>query len=182
MASCSNYKADITMGVYPQSESGDNKAISWDILKKEDDKALIVSHYILDSKRFDDDSSDYKESEIRAWLNDEFYNNAFTSEEKAKILTTSVVQGAEDKLFLLSTSEVMEYYPKHKSRIAPRTKYSKAQGLFDNETSNGCYWLRTANYDTQYEEADIIIYDGTLAADFVYLNFYGVRPACWVAL
>ncbi|MGN0768516.1 MAG: DUF6273 domain-containing protein, partial [Christensenellales bacterium] len=75
-------------------------------------------------------NNDYKESSIRKWLNETFYNAAFNSTQKSKIQTTTVDNGAastnpnnnstqwnggangfvcantSDKIFLLSEKEV----------------------------------------------------------------------------
>ncbi len=55
----------------------------------------------------------WEESEIRSWLNGEFYQNAFTSAEKKRIVTNfsanSVGNDTWDNVFLLSAEEVDRY-------------------------------------------------------------------------
>ena len=91
---------------------------------------LLLAESILISKFYDDDWNNYKNSQIRAWLKDDFLQSAFTSEQQAFIPVTSVDNSARstnpyanasqwnkgenqyacadtrDKVFLLSTQEV----------------------------------------------------------------------------
>lgn len=68
----------IEFGSYPFEADGTEKPIEWIILERySDDTALLLSRYGLDSKRFDSSSNNWEQSEIRAWLNNTFYNKAF---------------------------------------------------------------------------------------------------------
>ena len=119
----------IYFGSYPQGENGEIEPIKWRILSEENGEALLLSEYILDAHRFDKKSNNYKDSEIRKWLNNEFYNKAFNENEKQIILTTEVdnserstnpnrnanefnkgknkhaCENTQDKVFLLSMQE-----------------------------------------------------------------------------
>ena len=68
--------------------------IKWRVLQKDSQQAFLLSEYILEAKRFDEDSNNYEKSEIRKWLNDEFYNVAFTKEERERILPTEIDNSA----------------------------------------------------------------------------------------
>ena len=57
-------------------------------------KKLLHSEKILIGRRYDDDSNNYKNSEIRSWLNGDFYNTAFTSSEQNRIADTNVDNSA----------------------------------------------------------------------------------------
>ena len=93
-------------------------------------------------------ANDYATSSIRAWLNDDFYNTAFSSSQKANILTSELDNTAGlgslheydsettyDKVFLPSDSEMRgtEDYPENKgfssAPLAEGTDYAKCQGL-----------------------------------------------------
>lgn len=111
-------------------------------------------------------ANDYATSSIRAWLNDDFYNTAFSSSQKASILTSELDNRAcftsyseydsettYDKVFLLSYSEMHNTaygFPANTSsrssaRQAKGTDYAKCQGLWvnpSNECSTQC--LRSA--------------------------------------
>lgn len=106
--------------------------IRWHILTTNYGGAkLLLSENILIAKRYDDDKNNYKTSEIRAWLNGDFINSAFTSAQQSMIKTSAVGNSARstnpdandtqwnnganqyasdtsttDKVFLLSEQEV----------------------------------------------------------------------------
>lgn len=57
------------------------EAIEWRVLDKKGDKVLLLSEYGLDIQPFD--TSDvsrvlWKDSTMRKWLNNDFYDNAFS--------------------------------------------------------------------------------------------------------
>ena len=63
------------------------------MLAIEDGKALIISEYGLDAMRYNTDVVDitWEECTLRGWLNDDFYNTAFTEEEQARIALTQLI-------------------------------------------------------------------------------------------
>ena len=91
---------------------------------------LLLAESILIGKRYDDDKNNYKDSEIRAWLNNGFLQSAFTAAQQSSILATTVdnserstnpaahagqfnfgnnqyaCDNTSDKIFLLSEKEV----------------------------------------------------------------------------
>lgn len=75
-----------------------DQPIEWDVLEKNGNKALLISHKILDKHVFDQEGADYSnvndtnwgESEIRDWLNGEFIFELFDSAEFSMILDTEL--------------------------------------------------------------------------------------------
>ena len=113
----------ITFGTFEQDYFTSNKEpIKWRILEIKEGKVLVICekaiHYIENACYGIPYSWD--KSEMRKWLNGEFYKNAFTSDEKKLIETVNVPvdkayydkQGSEtlDSVFLLSRSEVEKYF------------------------------------------------------------------------
>ena len=115
-------------------------------------------------------SSDYETSSIRQWLNDDFYNTAFTESEKEEIKTTTLnndgyytsvgTSGYEaldsnstnDKIFLLSYNEVRnsnfgfssDGSAYDSARQAQSSDYAKSQGVLvrtGNSGDDNSYWL-----------------------------------------
>ena len=86
---------------------------------------LILSKYIIDVRpivyKSEEKNTTWEKSNIRGWLNDKFYNSAFTEEEKSKIKETLLVnednddymtlggKDTTDKIFLLSIDEARKY-------------------------------------------------------------------------
>ena len=62
--------------------------IYWTVLDEKDDRVLLISNKILDYKQYNDteDKVTWEDSSVRKWLNDGFYMNAFSDEEKSRII------------------------------------------------------------------------------------------------
>lgn len=148
--------------------------IPWRIMSQNNGTALIFCSYILDEGRFNANETrviggktihpnNYKESEIRAWLNDEFYNTAFNELCKGLIRTTEVDNSAGttnsdtniyacestfDKVFLPSYKDVLnEDYGFNadvsfddEKRFIDTSDYSRAVGVeISKEINHGLY-------------------------------------------
>lgn len=129
----------------------DKDGIEWIVLKKDEEnhKALLFSKYILDMHGFSDSHEEvsWETSEIRKWLNNDFYNTAFSNIERKSIVETELKNDYDfgegfrkddatyDKVFLLSAKELVEYFSAEKELehviyfgknvTAKETEYSK---------------------------------------------------------
>ncbi|WP_379147079.1 DUF6273 domain-containing protein [Paenibacillus sp. sgz500992] len=106
-----------TFGTYPQTVGGEDRTpIKWRVLQNSGSELFILSEYILDCRRYHGEYADitWRDSDLRRWLNDEFYNAAFNGSEKRFIKTTHCADNGEgsadteDKVFLPSVLEVKE--------------------------------------------------------------------------
>lgn len=149
-------------------------------------------HYWNDAKHTHY-ANDYATSSIRAWLNDDFYNTAFSSSQKASILTSELDNKAYstsyskydsettyDKVFLLSYSEMHNTaygFSSSSARQAKGTDYAKCQGLWV-DSSNECSFqrLRSAGY-LSFCACIVTSYGDLNDHWYVYNTTYGVRPA-----
>ena len=111
----------VKFGRYYQDKYAKQKLpIEWIVLEKRNDKVLLLSKYILDSNcmtTFDyiDEVYTWKESKIRFWLNNKFYDFVFDNSEKKKVLEVELENEYEesstkDKVFLLSEKEFRKYF------------------------------------------------------------------------
>ena len=183
--------------------------IRWRILSTDGNTALILCDSIIANHRYDYSSNNYAESEIRQWLNEQFYETAFSELQREIILTTTVDNSAastgytsnpyacedtEDKVFLLSYKEVTSSsYDFSTSTSSSATRemltsdYSRATGAYMNTSSsyygNGYWWLRSPYYDrsnyARYVNCDGLIYYNYY---IVYNSYYGVVPALQIRL
>lgn len=198
----------VTFGEYPQTAEGEDMTpIEWLVLARDGNNALLISRYGLDTKPYN--TSDIKVTwsscTLRTWLNNVFYNKAFSAAEQKAIMTTTVDNSksqcysdyntsggsnTQDKVFLLSYAEANEYFGatydnsnNMKSRAAP-TAYAIAHGAytyFSDKTATdenaGWWWLRSPGYDR--ELATAVLTNGSLGN--VYVNDTNtVRPVIWV--
>lgn len=198
----------VTFGEYPQTAEGEDMTpIEWLVLARNGSNALLISRYGLDTKPYN--TSDIKVTwsscTLRTWLNNVFYNKAFSAAEQKAIMTTTVDNSksqcysaydtsggsnTQDKVFLLSYAEANGYFgatydnsDNMKSRAAP-TAYAIAHGAytyFSDKTAAdenaGWWWLRSPGYDR--ELATVVLTNGSLGN--VYVNDTNtVRPVIWV--
>ena len=62
--------------------------IEWIVLSNKKGKLLLLSQYMLDCIPYNNKYGDFtwETCSLRKWLNKQFYKNAFTDEEKTKIV------------------------------------------------------------------------------------------------
>ena len=105
--------AIIKFGTYEQDGNISNgaEAIEWRVLAIEDNKALVISKYVLDWKQYHEVSEKISWSNcgLRTWNNGDFYNQAFNTDEKGKIEPTTITtkdDSSENQVFILNKSEL----------------------------------------------------------------------------
>ena len=185
--------------------------ITWRVLDVQSDKAFLMADLLLDSQDYYYSTSNrtiesttvyannYEYSHIRSWLYDNFYNTAFSTEEKARIQTTTVdnsvastgydlnkyaCENTSDKVFLLSYVEAISTtygLSTTASRQLAPSAYAQSQGAYTNTNTFGHWWLRSP-YDGSANYAQYVRYDGSIQHYHVYYTNYGVVPALWISL
>ncbi len=197
----------VFLGKYEQDNVLINgqEPIEWIVLDVQEDKALLISRYILEGKPFNTlkEESGWEHSSLRAWLNQIFFSNAFSDDEKQAILLTRVDNSAAqgnadweppeqndtlDRVFLLSCQEaVSRYFVSEEQRRAAATPYARANGVYAEavkgaEDGNaGWWWLRSSG--SRLINAACVDISGGLRTTPVYFSDEeGVRPALWISL
>lgn len=182
------------------AEAGnDETPIEWLVLDCDGDNALLLSRYGLDIQSYNDEYEEitWEICTLRTWLNDDFINRAFTTDEQAAILLTNVDNSSkqgywstsggndtQDKIFLLSYAEANEYlgvtriYSNTQSSVSP-TAYAIAQGASTSVIDTGNWWLRSPG-DDQDCASCVTRTIGSLSCAKVYYDDICVRPALWV--
>ncbi len=115
----------IKFGKYEQDNNTSNgkEDIEWQILSKEKGKVLVISKYALDSRQYNRASGSFtwKDCYLKLWLNQGFYNAAFSDSDKSIIQSVTIKnnelyfgnEGGNDtthKVFCLSIEEIKKYY------------------------------------------------------------------------
>ena len=204
------------MGTYIMSyEDGEPwyNEIVWNVIDvdEENHRILLISNVILDGQPYNVEPMDvsWNSCTLRTWLNDDFFNNAFSASEQAIIADTNYSFGGEtvtDKLFLLTESQVDDYLPvgqhsgSRPTQTGEATRYAYEQGVdchtshktrgrdysfkdgdaYSSWSNNAGWWLLTEEFGTT---ARFIGPWGPSAAGKVKVSeIFGVRPAMWLDL
>ena len=176
-----------SIGKYQQNgiDVEETTDIEWIILDKVDDKLLLITKNVIDNLSYDSDgNAKYIDSSIKDWLNNEFYNTAFSDKQKANICDTSITDTEKCKVFLLNTENANYYFANDMSRIARATDYAKeVNNGGDNlavRSANVCeYWLRS---DANGDKVPYVSFAGDIKEEGIMTTAktIGVRPAIWV--
>ena len=155
----------VAFGNYEQDRNTANgrEPIAWTVLAVEGSNALLITSYAIEERPFNSPKEDvtWATSSLRSWLNNGFIAEAFSASEQNALVTTRVHtednpnykapatqdQGpdTEDRVFILSVQEALNYFPDNASRRALATAYTKSRGNTYVDPDNGCswWWLRT---------------------------------------
>ena len=195
----------VTFGRYEQDNDLQNgqEPIQWRVLTVENGNALLISEKNLDAKQYNEAPSylgdiTWEESTLRDWLNKDFLNSAFTTNEQNSILTTVLRNDdnpqygtdgggdTRDNVFLLSIGEAEELFKSDEDRRAPASAYAREQGAYDEDGGSCPYWwLRSPGGDSiQKGYAACVSPEGIVDVHgFTGPNYFvAVRPAIWVDL
>lgn len=181
--------------------------IKWNILNDDNGKLTLVSDLIIDGQYFYPSNGDeefdhngstgyannYELSYIRKWLNEDFYNFAFSHYDidvLSELLIDNGINSIEkdsadymcndtyDKITLLSDYEIKNYYSSDSDRIAYGSDYSIALGL--NKTTNGSSnWYSRSPYRGPHT-VRAVMHNGYLASNTANNRNNGIRPVIYL--
>lgn len=189
----------VFFGAYEQDNNTSNgkEDVEWLVLEVKDGKALVVSKYALDCKQYNTSNANvtWETYTLRKWLNTDFINSAFSSDEKAKIPTVTVSadknpgysanpgNATQDQVFLLSITEANKYFNSNGARQCEPTDYAVANGAWESDSGNFCWWWLRSPGVTQYSAAYVFCGGGvTESGDGVDIGTSAVRPALWISI
>lgn len=205
----------IVFGHYPQKiDSTEDSPIEWVVLDIRNNEALLLSLYGLDIQPYDKTHDYYhrsfmvfwETSTIRAWLNSDFFNRAFSDDEKCAVVLSDVdnsnaqhyyttffytvysANNTKDHVFLLSFREATEYLGDLTFKINENagmlpTEYAYSREKYSNYgpefPCNKVWWLRSPG---QFIGTELTIGSGGIISGFRLGNAVDtyVRPAIWV--
>ncbi|MCR5693068.1 MAG: DUF6273 domain-containing protein [Bacilli bacterium] len=192
--------------------------ITWNILSSNGGDFYLVSSVLLDTHCYYKNTTirtidgktvytnNYKHSDIRAWLNNNFYNSAFALDDSF-IQTATVDNSAsttnstnnsyacnntQDKVLLPSYKDYIKPYygfltsiGETSTRSCRTTDWSRARGAFyhtgsDKYQYNGFYWTRSP-YSGYSNYVSGVKGDGSLDNLYYVCDAnYSVRPSLWI--
>ena len=124
-------------------------------------------------------ANNYAQSSILNWLNDDFYNTAFSAAQKEKIKPAST--GSTKKVYLLPEgfTRVTRYsLDSNYSRQVKGTDYAKCQGLLVGDSGYSLWWLSTSGEESG--DAVCVGDNGSIYETNVDTTSIGVRPICYL--
>ena len=179
----------------------------WRVLEVQGNQALVVTDRIIGHRDFHHVLEDvtWETSEIRQWLNYEFFNS-FSPENQELIMQTYVVNNnnpwygtnggnnTTDRVFLLSVEEVVRYFG-DSGKLNNRPygarqlwdEYSDARSVLEADGSGFANWWLLRTPGMWSRESVGIDYFGTIFMDGRSVSSYfpvasGIRPALWLRL
>ena len=195
----------VRLGTYEQDNDMSNgkESVEWLVLAKEDDKILVISKYALDCQPYNEEHEDvtWETCTLRSWLSDDFYDAAFSDDEKNVIVQTEVSadqnpkystnpgNSTSDNVFLLSITEAEKYFTDDNARMCAPTAYAIAQGVSTSGTYKApsgeatCWWwLRSPGFGQ--DNAASVSYVGSVDFSGHGVDYAPgcVRPALWINL
>lgn len=184
--------ATVTVGRFEQDGdiSNGSEEIEWIVVDPV--SGLCISKYILDNRKFGDNTNYYHSSEVRKWLcgedgSGDFYSLSFSDEEKALFKSEEINtyiyktqkeirSTVHDKVFLISAEEFKSDYMRNEFKSASATPYAASRGnygswLTRSESEGRNYHVYTV--ESNGNLSDYGVTDGGIS---------GVRPAAYFDL
>ena len=201
----------VTFGRYEQDNDSTNgvEDIEWRVLDKGTVNSngkkciLVISKYALDCLPYSEEYEDitWENCDLREWLNNDFYNGAFSKDEKNQIVLVNNDNpdasffceswegkggnDTSDNIFLLSFEQAENLFIDYDDRECSPTVYAMWNGTYTRSNHRCYWWLRSPGYhqnDAMGVYYDGYLYDGDLKSDYVSRADIGVRPALWIYL
>ena len=152
----------------------------WRILAIKNERALIISEDILLERAYHIKYEDitWEECELRQYLNEQFYNETFSADEKKRIIETMVVNNDNpdygtyggndtyDKIFLLSIEEAKKYVDNDVYLLTKTGWWLRSPGNYSN-------FAACTDYGSHVNSGG-----GFVKSDYD----CGVRPVLWLDL
>ena len=194
----------VAFGSYPTEEDGTLCPIVWRVLRVNDGEAYLLSEYILFGAPVHGDYDHYKgweNSDLFAYLNDSFLNQAFSPEEQGVLL----IRTEDNGLVTLITADEMKDaslgFASNNDRLCESTAWAKIlqdPPLFEIPVTNNKgrwkplyiyskghkyspWWSRTRSADYPHEQRRVMD-EGKIGRISTGNTDLGVRPAITVDL
>ena len=179
----------IDFGIYK------GEPIKWRVLKQDEKTLLLITDRIIDTVPYNvNEKTDttWEKSSLRKWLNNEFFNSAFSYEEKMDIIecdvqaesnplySTNPGNSTNDKVFILSINQAEQLFEGENIRKTSGTNSAVEKGLFEDSEHNSWWWLR---YPGEHGRSTAVVHSNGVVLNHGIPVFYssgGVRPAIWI--
>ena len=197
----------LMLGEYPYDSKGTVQPVKWRILSVEDNKAFLLTEYIIDTSQviFESDPniikrhayrriSSFEESDLYPLIDTEYYNRLFSNEPAAAAIVNDPDHG---RLFMPDSSVLLtpaygfsasRYVNDKKGEVCPShqakgTEYAvRCRGLSRNKNGMSCYWLSSLKQGDQHYFMQLVGYDGHLSWGAYTRDDVGIRLSVYLDL
>ena len=150
-------------------EDGKVSPMFWRVLSVHGSRALLLSERCLAPRTYHNTYAPvtWRECQLRAWLNSNFLNTAFSDAEKERLIWSQISVADDftaDRVFILSAKEAEKYLKTNEDR--------KAQNLSE-------WWLRS---ETPAKDCQRVLSNGAVSEELIPITslYKSVRPAIQV--
>ena len=192
-----NVGSYVKFGAYEQDNNISNgkEEIEWLVLEKKGDRLLVISRYALECRPYNTTYQyvTWQTCSLRKWLNTDFIDAAFSAQE-AKMIPMVTVSAdknpnwatdpgevTQDRVFLLSITEVNKYFYSESAKKCTPTNYAIANGVF--EYDGGCFWWLRSPGGSGSAAANVefsgYVFDSGNGVD---QSIIAVRPVMWIKI
>ena len=192
----------VLFGAYEQDNDPGNgkEPILWRVIGWTSSGPLLLSEYILDVRAFNDvlEECDWMSCSLQQWLNGEFYQAAFSEDDKARIDDVTIISQEEIHMYMGEYDEYGNWGYTLENLQCRLTDYASSrciQALIDagateeqarehlaSRDNASWYWTRSMTADRRVPVT--IIYSGMMDDRYsfnVAETWGGVRPVVWVS-
>ena len=173
------------------------EAIDWRVLDVSGRTALVIADKVIDYVEYDDTFTviTWEDCTLRQWLNGTFYSQAFSSDEKAFIRTSTISNpdnrtyntrgdnATTDRVFCLSIDEAKQFFSGDGDRTAVSTAHARNRCAYSYDPDiPAAWWLRSPGNSQDYAAYVFIfgsVEEGGCRVDH---TLPGVRPALYINL
>lgn len=139
----------VVFGQYGDKDDETYEGLRWIVIGKDNKKAELLAEAVVDNKQFQKEKTKgitWENSDLRFWLNHEFIDAAFNSDEQKAMCRINYSLSSEegvdgyyqiqtkvlaDPVILLSYNEIKKIFGTAKERRAKSTSYAKKNGAAD---------------------------------------------------
>lgn len=175
-----------------------DEPLEWRVLARDDaaGRILLITEYVIEDIAYQEGggNTNWAACSLRVWLNGEFIDLAFTSDEQRFLVAVDVstpdnatyrTQGgtiAHDRVFCLSIEELQRYFLCMPERKTSATEHALESGV--SQFDGGAHWWTRSPGRYQDNMAyvtpvgNIDLYGINVGRE----HYMGVRPAMWVTI
>ncbi len=194
----------VEFGTFEDSEMHNAGPIEWFVIKREGDRILLLSKYVLVEKEYFSNFWDahnvhlanWEQCTLRSWLNNSFYKDSFNENEKRIIRKSNIPNDnsreTSDYVFILSWNELKLISDGLRKEIFKEKYYG------EKYRKSSSFWLR-ASFEPDPNDQRYKLLDGRSYSKEDALTTYwlygdrefvrsscqskeGVRPALWISI